>query len=188
MKWKTEVLVDAQGSSEWRYRIWRATWPKVPEYLLLGKGYALTKEDFEMIGNGQFAGMSGQFDASQEALAISSDFHSGPLSTLMAFGIWGGIGIVWLMLATTFVTYRNYKFGDPTMQTFNTYMFVLCLGAIIAFLFIFGGFHADVGNFAKIAGFSIAMNGGISRRPARPASNPLIKPPKPLALPAGVVG
>jgi hypothetical protein len=181
LKWKSEVLLDAQGSSEWRYRIWRATWPKVPEYLLLGKGYALNREDFDMMGGGTFAtAATASFDASDEALAISSDFHSGPLSTLMAFGIWGGIGMAWLMVATTFVTYRNYRYGDEALQTFNTYMFVCSLGAIIAFLFIFGGFHADVGNFAKIAGFSIAMNAGIARRPARQASNPLFKQPKPL--------
>jgi hypothetical protein len=187
-KWRTDVLVDAQGSSEWRFKIWRATWPKVPEYLLLGKGFGLSKEDYDMIGGGTFAQFQqSRIDASDDPLAISSDFHSGPLTTLIPFGIWGAIGITWLMGAATFVMYRNYKYGDPALQTFNTYMFVLCVTSVISFLFIFGGFTDDVTNFAKFAGFSIAMNGGIARRPVQPVLNPRIKPlPVPSPLTASV--
>ncbi len=189
LKWNSEVVLNAEGSSEWRYRIWRATWPKVPDYLLLGKGYVLTKEDYDMIGQGAFAlAGASHVDASEEGLAISSDFHNGPLSTLMCFGVWGGIGIVWLMAATAFVVYRNYRYGDPALRTFNTYWLAACLSSIFAFFFIFGAFDGDVGNFARMAGFSIAMNGGLARRPARTKTNPLIKPSKPLPLPAGVAG
>jgi hypothetical protein len=130
-----------------------------------------------MIGGGQFEYYAAShIDASEETLAISSDFHSGPLSTLIPFGIWGAIGMVWLMGATIFVMYRNYKYGDPSLQTFNIYMFVLCVTSMISFLFIFGGFNNDVANYAKLAGFSIAMNGGVGKRPVREAYNPRIKP------------
>ncbi len=49
-------------------------WPKVPEYLLLGKGYGLSKDDFEDHRPGnlcplQYSHMSGD----EEALAISGD-------------------------------------------------------------------------------------------------------------------
>lgn len=177
LKWDAAPLLDAQGTSEWRFKIWRDTWPKVPQYLLLGKGYALTQEDFDMIQGGTFANAgASHLDASNEALAISSDFHNGPLSTLIPFGLWGGIGMLWLMGASLFVLYRNYKYGDPTLSNFNTYTFVGGICSVIAFFFIFGGFQDDVGTYARMVGFSIAINGGIAKRPAREASNPRIKP------------
>ena len=182
-KWETEAVMDAQNSSEWRFAMWRATWPKVPQYLLLGKGFALSQEDYQNIGNGTFAEIgTSHIDAAEETLAISSDFHSGPLSTLIPFGIWGAIGIVWLMAATVFVLLRNYWYGDAELRVFNTYMLASCVTSIISFFFIFGAFQGDVGAFAKFAGFSMAMNWGVSRRPAKAASNPLIKP-RPLAAP-----
>lgn len=176
-KWKTEVLMDADSSSEWRYRIWRATWPKVPENLLLGRGFTINKEDFDMIGQGTFANAgASHVDASDEALALSGDYHSGPLSTLMPFGVWGGIGILWLMGATFFVVYRNYRYGDAEMRTLNIYLLASCISSIIAFFFIFGAFNNAMASYGGMAGISLAMNGGLAKKPARTVSNPLIKP------------
>jgi len=177
LKWNTDVVLDAESTTEWRFNIWRSTWPKVPEYLLLGKGYGLSKEDYENIGTGTFANLNAShIDAGDATLAISSDYHSGPLSTLMPFGLWGGIGMLWLMAATFFVTYRNYKYGDPELQTYNIYLLASTIVAIIVFLFIFGAFAVDVANFCRLAGMSLAMNGGLAGRQAKAVSNPRIKP------------
>jgi hypothetical protein len=179
-KWDGAAVADAEGSSEWRYAMWRDTWPKVPDHLLLGKGCALSQEDFQNIGTGEFSQLgAAHIDASNQPLAISGDYHSGPLSTLMLFGIWGAIGIVWLMAATLFVLYRNYRYGDPQLQVLNAYLLASGTTAVISFLFIFGAFTNEVGNFAKMAGFSIAMNWGVARRAPKTASNPLFKPLKP---------
>jgi hypothetical protein len=178
LKWRADVLLDAQGSSEWRYNIWRDTWPKVPEYLLLGKGYGLSKEDYQDIGQGTFARFqASHISGDEDSLAISGDYHSGPLTTLIPFGIWGAIGILWLMAATAFVVYRNYRYGPAELQTFNTFMLAQCIASIFIFLFVFGGFQNDVGGFAKLAGFSIAMNWGIAKRPPKTAYNPEIHKP-----------
>ena len=177
LKWDQDVLFDAEGSSEWRYKIWRATWPQVPSHLLLGKGYTITKEDYEMIGGGQFeTSQASHIDASLEPLAISGDYHSGPLGALMPFGLWGGIATLWLMGATYFVLYRNYKYGDPELHTLNIYLLVTCISSIIAFFFIFGSYKDIMAGFGGMAGFSLAMNGGLGKRPAKPAYNPRIKP------------
>jgi hypothetical protein len=182
-KWQPAVMLDAEGSTEWRLAIWRATWPKVPEHLLLGKGYALDKSDFDMIGGGEFSRFAAShIDAGDESLAISSDYHSGPLSTLMGFGVWGAIGILWLMAATLFVLVRNYKYGDPALATFNVYMLAGGISSVFAFFFIFGGFQGDVGNFARCAGISLAFNRGLAKRPAKQGYTEPLKP-----LPAGAV-
>jgi len=185
-KWQTEVVMDTEASTGWRHGIWRAMWPKVPEYLLLGKGFALNQEDYQNIGNGTFAQIhTSHLAAEDETLAISSDFHSGPLSTLIPFGLWGGVGMIWLIAATIFCLYRNYQYGDAELRVFNTFMLACGLTQIFNFLFIFGAFPNDVNALARFVGFSIAMNWGVARRPAKAASNPLIKPAKP--LPAGAV-
>ena len=177
-KWDEAAVIDARNSSEWRYAIWRETWPKVPEHLLLGKGYTITAEEYSFMGNAIFD--RGSINAADQELAVSGDYHSGPLSTLMPFGIWGGIGMLWLMGATIFVAYRNYRYGDPEIHAFNIYMFAGAVTSTFFFLFIVGGFSSDVTNFARLAGFSVAMNGGLAKRPAKPVVNPRIKP-----LPAG---
>jgi len=184
LKWDSEAVLSAQSTTDWRLNIWRSVWPKVPEYLLLGKGYTLTRDDYQMIGDGQFAMQQmSHVEGSDEALAISSDFHNGPLSTLIPFGIWGGIGMLWLMGAVVHILYRNFKYGETGLLTLNTFLLASCVVSIISFFLIFGAFQGDVGSFGALAGFSIAMNGGVGKRPAKATSNPRIKPLPKLPLP-----
>jgi hypothetical protein len=183
LNWNQDVKMDAEASSEWRYNIWRQLWPKVPDYLLLGKGYAISREDYDLIANSRMLGASAQFDATEDPLAISSDYHSGPLTTLIPMGLWGAIGIVWLMAACLWVHYRNYRYGPPELKTVNTYLFAVAIYHCVAFIFIFGAFCDDIGYFANYAGFCVALNGGVMGPLPKTTSNPLIKPAKP--LPAG---
>ena len=178
--------MDTEGSTEWRLKIWRALLPQIPQYLLLGKGYSFSEADWEYMGGGAFGGgqanAAAQLDSSQQALALSSDFHSGPLSTLIGFGIWGAIGMIWLVSATLWLLYRNYRYGDPELHTINAFLLANCITAVIIFLFIFGAFQNDIGTFAKLAGLSVALNWGVCRPQAKPATMQRIKPlPQPRA-------
>ena len=170
--------MSADATIDWRLQIWRDTWPKVPQYLLIGKGYALSAEDFEMIGNGELAnGAASKLDSSEVSLAVSGDYHNGPLSTLMPFGIWGAISILWIMYAALRITYLNYKFGDPDLKIFNRLFLVMNLQHCIVFFLIFGAYGNDVSDFAKMVGFSIAMNRGIcGLKTFRAAAPQTIKP------------
>jgi hypothetical protein len=38
---------DAESTSAWRLEIWKAVLPQVPKYLLLGKGYSMTAQDYD---------------------------------------------------------------------------------------------------------------------------------------------
>lgn len=176
IKVDSQVLMDAEGSKQWRENIWRDTWPKVPQYLLLGKGYKLSEQDFEMMGNGVFAnGVAAQMDQSQVALAISGDYHNGPLSTLMPFGIWGGIAFIWLSIATLYVIYRNYRYGEQELKTVNAFMLAMMIQKILGFYLIFGSYSDDIGFFAKMAGFSIALNWCVRGPKKQPHVVPRIK-------------
>jgi hypothetical protein len=177
LKWDYEVIQDAEGSSEWRYRIWRATWPKVPEHLLLGKGYTISKEDYDMMGSGTFVYYTAShINEDSDPLVFSGDYHSGPLSVLMPFGLWGGIAVLWLFGASLYVLYQNYRYGDPELRTLNIYFLVTCISSIIAFFFIFGSYKDTMSTYGGMAAFSLAMNGGLCKRPARAAANQRIKP------------
>ncbi|MDR3457456.1 MAG: O-antigen ligase family protein [Verrucomicrobiae bacterium] len=187
LKFDPQVIADAQGSRQWREDMWRDLWPKVPQYLLLGKGYALSREDFEYMGGGNFEGLGVGLDASQQGLAIAGDYHSGPLSTLMPFGIWGAISYLWVALASLFITYRNFKYCDPQVKPFNAFLFVFTVQSIIGFLLLVGAYSEAIGGFAKTVGFSIALNWGICGPQTAPTPVPSVKPlPQPRArlLPA----
>ncbi len=177
LNWSAEAIIQAEGSSEWRLRIWRDLWPKVPQYLLLGKGYAMSAEDYQSIGEGVFAGgYAAAMDASQEALAISADYHNGPLSALIPFGIWGAIGFLWMMFAGLRVLYRNHKYSEPELRTVNAFFMGTYIVQILTFFFIFGAFQDDVGKFARVIGISIALNGGLLGPKVNPVVIPRIKP------------
>ncbi len=181
-----DAKADAEGSSEWRFRMWHDLWPQVPQYLLRGKGYALTLEDFEMLEGGSLAnGAEAKMDASEDALAVSGDYHNGPLSTLIPFGLWGGITFLWFMLAGLRVLYRNYKYGDPKLRVANTFFLAQYIAHMALYFFIFGAYSDDLFEFAKTIGFSMALNGGVmgpqkarqknrSALPARP--DPRLQP------------
>ena len=183
LKWDESVLVDTENSTGWRLALWAALWPQVSEHLLLGKGYSMSAEDFQMIQGGAFAGQIRTQDPAQQALALSGDYHSGPLSTLIPFGIWGAIGILWLFAAGLFVAYRNYRYGDPDLQTFNTFGLACSIWSVVSFFIIFGAYPNAVADSARGLGFTMALNWGVSRPPPRPVSNPRIKP-LPVPLPA----
>ncbi len=178
------AVSDADGSKKWREEIWADTWPKVPQYLLLGKGYALSREDFQMMGDGVFSGAQAAMDHSTASLAISGDYHNGPLSTLMPFGIWGAISFLWISGAVFFVLHRNYKFGDAELLTVNRYILVVFIIGFVGFFIVFGAYTNAVGDFVKFAGFSIALNQGVCARKTQPTVVHRIKPlPSPRSLP-----
>jgi hypothetical protein len=175
-----QVQLDAEASKGWREEMWRDVWPKVPQYLLLGKGYALHAEDFDYMGNGTFANMGANFDASGQGLAVSMDYHNGTLSTLMPFGIWGMISYIWVTAACLFILVRNYLYGDEEIKTVNRFWLVMGISNVFGFFFLFGAYSDNIGFMAKLAGFSVAMNWGVCRsKRAAVALQPIRRLPRP---------
>jgi hypothetical protein len=156
------VLEDAQASSDWRVRMWEAVLPQVPDHLLLGKGYSITTADLNMVNLGA------QFDAANNGSAIASDYHNGPLSVVLTFGIWGGIAVIWFWIASLRALIANYRYGDPSLQTYNALFLAYFIMMVFMFLFLFGSLYSDMFTFTGIIGLSISLNGGIRRPVAAP--------------------
>jgi hypothetical protein len=180
----------AKDTWEWRVNMWKALLPQVPKHLLLGKGYAISPEDW---GAEMGAGAAVQSaDPAQQALALSSDYHNGPLSVVLPFGIWGVLTMVWFFAGSIWVVYRNYRFSPPELQPLNAFLFATYVWAIVSF---YGSSLATgMSVFTGVLGLSVAINRGVRREPTenrvnipfsmpfrrrgvRPVSAPQIPPP-----------
>lgn len=155
--------VEAEGSLDWRVEMWKALLPQVPQHLWLGKGYAISQEDWEVMSGAMGFHIT---DPGEQGLALAGDYHSGPLSVILPLGIWGCIAVIWLFIAGIWALYRNYRYGDERLKTINTALFVLFVTHVISFITIFGALSSDVIGFSGYLGLSICLNGGICRKTA----------------------
>lgn len=154
---------DAEQSSKWRLDLWESVLPQVPRHLLLGKGYAITQDDYQMMG---YDVSFKAFDASQQGLALSMDYHNGPLSVIIPFGVWGAFGFCWFLGIALWVLIRNYRFSDPSLQLINTFLLAVFIQQAVMFFFVYGAFNSDMITFAGILGLNVSLNGGVCRKPA----------------------
>lgn len=158
----SDARLSAQTSTDWRIDMWKALVPTIPKYLLVGKGYAISQEDFQFMGNDSAFQSA---DPGQQALALSGDYHSGPLSVIIPFGIWGTIGFLWFTVTSIWVVYRNFRYGDPELATVNTFLFTSYIVAMLSFYGIAGSFAAGMPAFTGILGLSVSINRGVRRPP-----------------------
>jgi hypothetical protein len=146
--------MDAQVSTEWRLQLWRDVAPQIPQYLLIGKGYAFSANEQEQLGRG---------GGEMEGVELVGDYHNGPLSVILPFGIFGSIAFVWLMVAGLRVLYHNYKFGDPAYHNLNIFLFAYFVVKVIFFFAVFGSLYSDIPMFLGLLGLSISLNGGVAK-------------------------
>jgi hypothetical protein len=164
-----DARLAAQGSTDWRVEMWQALLPQIPTYLLLGKGYAIHSEDFAAMG--MDTAIHNSADAADQGLAISGDYHSGPLSVILPFGIWGVIAFLWFIYVSMRVVYRNFRYGDPKLRTANTFIFTTYTVAVFTFFFIAGALNSEMQQFTALLGLSVAINQGVCRVPVRSVQN-----------------
>jgi len=165
---RTDARADAQESLDWRVNMWKALLPQIPEHFWLGKGYAISREDMNAeMGIG--AAVVNVADPSQQALALSSDYHNGPLSVILPFGIWGVIAFVWFMAGSLWVMYRNYRYSIPELQTLNSFLFASYVYSSVAF---FGySLATNMSIYTGLLGLSVAISHGVRRKPVDPTKN-----------------
>jgi hypothetical protein len=160
--------MSAEASWDWRVEMWKSLVPEIPRYFFLGKGLTFDANDLAMygtLGEQQAGGQAGG------SLALASDYHNGPLSLIIPFGIWGVIGFLWFLIASLRVLWANYKYGDHELRKINTYLMCYFIAKTIMFLFLFGGFYGDLMVFAGIMGMSLSLNSGVAK-PAPAAERP----------------
>jgi hypothetical protein len=131
----------------------------------LGKGYAIDPTDLYLVTESIRRGLAKDYEQS----ILSGDYHSGPLSVMIPFGIFGMIGFVWLLIAGGRVLYRNHKFSDPALQSINTFLLSYFVARALYYFIGFGSFSSDLSLFLGLLGFSVALNGDARERATVPA-------------------
>jgi O-antigen ligase len=150
---------DAQGSTEWRLQMWRILAPEVPKHFWRGKGFTASATDYYLAQESIRRGLSRDY----EFMILSGDYHNGPLSILIPFGIWGLLAFLAFAIAALRLLYSNHRYGDPALQRINTFLFSFFIAKLTFFLVVFGAIHLDIAQFVGIVGLSVSLNGGVSR-------------------------
>lgn len=157
----SSVRADAAGSSDWRFQMWSVVWKDVPKYLIIGKGYGMDPTEMDLT---KAAISMGLLDNYEEAL-LAGDYHSGPLSVLIPFGIMGCVAFLWLLVAGFRVLYSNYRYGEERLRRVNTVLFSYYLAQMVSFFLIFGAINSQLFLFLGAVGLSVSLNGGVERKP-----------------------
>jgi hypothetical protein len=166
----SDVLSGAKSSEQWRFDMWEEVSKMVPRYLLIGKGYSIDRDEIFALTE---AGRVGAVVNSYEGSMLAGDYHSGPLSVIIPFGLPGVIGFLWVLVSGYRVLSRNYRFGDVQLRRINRLLLSCFLTRCFCFFFIFGALSTELCVFTGLCGFSVCLNGGIRRRAA----------PKPMPAP-----
>jgi hypothetical protein len=165
------VRNDAMGSTYWRLEMWSVLMDDLPQYLLIGKGYVINPTDLYMLEHSMMRGFLESF----EGALIAGDYHSGPLSVLVNFGIPGALAWLVFCVISLRAFVRNFRYGEERWRNLNGLLLALYAGKIVFFFFIFGDFALQLYEFTGLLGLSIAINGGVREKPATP--RPVVKVP-----------
>ena len=174
-----EAIASAEASSNWRIALWTGMAEQIPKYFFLGKGYALSLEDWSNI---QSAAAGSGLGGENDNLAISSDFHNGPLSVIIPFGVWGVFAFIWIMGVGVWILFRNYRYGLPALQRSNRYLLAIFVTKFLIFMTVFGAFQGDLGTFLSLIGLSVALNYGVAKAGGQPLPQPSVNNPPPNRL------
>jgi hypothetical protein len=154
--------LDAQSSSDWRINIWKHLVPQIPHYLLVGKGLGFSASELQSLTTVNPG--TGVGDTTVEGVELVADYHNGPLSVIIPFGIFGTIGFLWFLIASLQVLRKNYLYGVPQFRRFNTFIYGFFIAKTIFFFTVFGSFYSELAYFTGLVGLSISLNGGVAKR------------------------
>jgi len=148
---------NAEASTEWRLHMWKEVLPEVPKHLIIGKGLGFSAAEQAA------AGIEERALGGTAGTEVVGDYHSGPLSVIIPFGIFGAIAFLWFLAAAIRVLYRNYRYGHPAYKKLNTFLFAYFIAKTIFFFVIFGGLYSELMTFTGLVGLSVSLNAGVAR-------------------------
>jgi hypothetical protein len=164
-KFDVFAVESSAASTEWRVQMWKQVLPEVPNCLFRGRGWGIDSRQF-------FATV--EIQDRMDGLAgtiLVGNFHNGPLSLIMPFGLYGFLAFTWLLWAGLRLLYRNWKFGSPELYQLNTLLLAAFAGQAIYFYFFFGSLESDLPIFLGYLGLSTALNGPVAAAaPVEPAA------------------
>lgn len=155
---------DAKTSTQWRVEMWKIVIPQIPHYFWKGKGYAIEPSDLYLAEELVQRGLA----KSNEIAMLAGDYHSGPLSVIIPFGIFGVIAFLWFLIGSFRVLYLNHRFGDPDLKRINAFLLAFFLQKTVFFFAVYGAVESGLFAFVGVVGLSISLNGGVKRMQQSP--------------------
>ncbi len=147
------VRENARSSSGWRVEMWKQLLPEVPRRLFRGKGWGIDSRDyFTAVDIGDAA------NPLTTAMLVGN-YHNGPLSILIPFGLYGAIAFLCFLVAGLRVLHRKWKFGDPALRRVNGLLLAAFASKAVLFMVFFGSLHSDMAVFTGTLGLGVALNG-----------------------------
>jgi hypothetical protein len=151
---------EVNGSTQWRVDMWKVVWPDVPKYLWKGKGYVLDPNEMFMES---VNGLNGFAEAAVGS-RIAGDYHNGPLSVLIPFGIFGLAAFLWFLGAAIHTMYRYCRLGDPALRSANAFLLAAFIAKCVVFFFVFGSLYSELFVFMGLIGMAVSLNGRLPVR------------------------
>ncbi len=147
--WVPGITIDnlaresAERSSEWRFKLWDLAMENLPQYWLIGKGYAFSFNELMAVMARQRAADGSTYLHDQYTWAIvTGNYHNGILSALLGLGIFGLVSIAGFMFCAC---YRHHQF---TQMSWRSDKLKLCHTALTAYFItqtiVFWGLYGDV--------------------------------------------
>ena len=140
---------SAAGTAHWRLQVWANALHEIPNYLLLGKGYAY---------DGSLAAALLTMRASEVLIEwpkIMVAYHNGPLSLVIGMGLFGLIGGIGLLVATNLrhlVLMTRGEWHDPILRRLHHVVYILFFLHTLSFLLIYGDVPVSFpGMFIRLA-------------------------------------
>lgn len=181
---RPDIALDAQNSAMWRLEVWKLAWRDVPDYLWVGKGFAVPPDDL--------LSYSARFDSILYAY-LAHSYHSGPLTLLLDLGLFGLLFGCGFLVCSAAEVIRDTRRGSsvPFIRRFHLALTSFYVASVLTYLFIFG----DVRESFSAMFLSLALLRAITRtsaaeerltptpaapRPIRPARS---RVPRPLIAP-----
>jgi hypothetical protein len=158
----SDVRADAMGSIDWRLQMWSLVWKDVPRYLIIGKGYSIDPTEMYLTTEAIRNGILNDY----EEPLLAGDYHSGPLSVLVPFGIIGSVVFLWVLVAGFRVLHWNYRYGDARLRLINSVLLSYYLASVVSFFVVFGALNSALYGFVGTVGLSVSLNGGVRRKTA----------------------
>ncbi len=129
------ISSDAESTTEWRIELWKRGLQFIPDYWLIGKGYAFSSR--EMLA--AMDPKTGIFDPTDWAV-MQCAYHQGLLSLLLGLGIPGLISGVFLyyLFVKRHLQLQKQQWTDPILSRCHQVLTVNILTSFIIFAVLYG--------------------------------------------------
>jgi hypothetical protein len=160
-QWNQAALVDAEGSSQWRFEMWGWAWndDRILRNRTWGQGFGLSLDDMNLIASSNLAGEGGASrlgGSDREQFMITGAFHNGPLSTIKYIGVVGLALYYPLMCYMAVVAWRLCKRArDTKLFPLALFIGIPVIYEPFNFIVVFGGLD---GNYPQLLFWAGLLN------------------------------